>query len=376
MRKVKCRGLDGISRTNISKSQIVNPHFGWRCLLSHPSLIPLVGIVTKKDVITGFDAVCLLPLADLIHDTPPPCHRSSTVESMLHDIGRDLLEGLCYLHQNAFLHRDIKPENVLILNGRACHADFGLATVIPEGPCYNTGEVHTQLYRAPELWDITSPKTSYGPEVDVYAMGVTLTCMYLGTRSMSHGGGMLRLADRSDNPYRSIHKVIDSEPTVPRHALLLMTSHKPSVRPSADEVVRNWTSITQLRNFTSRSRATRSFRKGIHRFKLGDPIKYAKGCKGSPEEVSRECYMVAHLLARKSKQKLADVRNIAAHLVTYDGLAPSTDTWKSLLTLCMGGIPKRMRKVHTHTKDNVYKSNIWRPPKKSINMTNRLSHRK
>jgi serine/threonine-protein kinase len=48
-------------------------------------------------------------------------------------IGRETAEALDYAHRHGVIHRDIKPENILLSDGQALVADFGLARALEGG---------------------------------------------------------------------------------------------------------------------------------------------------------------------------------------------------------------------------------------------------
>ena len=45
-------------------------------------------------------------------------------------IAREIADGLAYAHSHGVVHRDIKPSNVLMSDGHAVIADFGIATAV------------------------------------------------------------------------------------------------------------------------------------------------------------------------------------------------------------------------------------------------------
>ena len=47
-------------------------------------------------------------------------------------LAREVAEALDYAHRHNVVHRDIKPENILLDEGHAVVADFGIARAISE----------------------------------------------------------------------------------------------------------------------------------------------------------------------------------------------------------------------------------------------------
>jgi hypothetical protein len=73
------------------------------------------------------------------------------VDQLLRYFG-EAAEALDYLHSHKVLHRDIKPENILVLQGHAKLADFGLARVLKENRQLMTVTgAGTPPYWAPEI---------------------------------------------------------------------------------------------------------------------------------------------------------------------------------------------------------------------------------
>jgi len=76
-------------------------------------------------------------------------------------IALDITRGLAYLHAENIVHRDIKSMNVLLAEGKACLADFGLARVKTETQAVSTKSSQaagTLRWMAPELF---SPRAAY-----------------------------------------------------------------------------------------------------------------------------------------------------------------------------------------------------------------------
>mgnify|MGYP003694760807 CR=1 FL=1 len=48
-------------------------------------------------------------------------------------IATEVASALNYAHRHGVIHRDIKPENILLHDGRALVADFGIALAAQQG---------------------------------------------------------------------------------------------------------------------------------------------------------------------------------------------------------------------------------------------------
>ena len=96
-------------------------------------------------------------------------------------IARDVAEALDYAHRNGVLHRDVKPGNILLNDGRAVVADFGIALPLHESADARTTEAGLSLgtphYMSPEQADGRRDLTRRS---DVYSLGCVLYEMLAG----------------------------------------------------------------------------------------------------------------------------------------------------------------------------------------------------
>jgi eukaryotic-like serine/threonine-protein kinase len=95
-------------------------------------------------------------------------------------LAREVAEALAYAHRRGIIHRDIKPANILISEGHALVADFGIARAVG-----GDGEAITKTGLAVGTPQYMSPEQATGARdvdgrTDVYALGAVLYEMVAG----------------------------------------------------------------------------------------------------------------------------------------------------------------------------------------------------
>ncbi|MDP3773958.1 MAG: serine/threonine-protein kinase, partial [Gemmatimonadales bacterium] len=97
-------------------------------------------------------------------------------------IAREVADALDYAHRHHVVHRDIKPENILLHDGRALVADFGIALAVSSAGggtrITETGmSLGTPHYMSPEQ---AMGEREITAKSDVYALGCVLYEMLAG----------------------------------------------------------------------------------------------------------------------------------------------------------------------------------------------------
>jgi eukaryotic-like serine/threonine-protein kinase len=94
-------------------------------------------------------------------------------------LAREVAEALGYAHKRGIIHRDIKPANIMLGEGHALVADFGIARATDGGQALTqTGlAVGTPQYMSPEQ---ATGERDIDARADVYAIGAVLYEMLAG----------------------------------------------------------------------------------------------------------------------------------------------------------------------------------------------------
>jgi eukaryotic-like serine/threonine-protein kinase len=203
--------------------------------LQHPHIVPLLTAGRAGDLL-----YYTMPLVEgetlrgrLAREGELPVEQACQI---LAEVAR----ALSYAHRHGIVHRDIKPENILLSEGEAQVADFGIAKAIAvssqgEGLTTRGLALGTPAYMAPEQ---AAAESAIDARADLYALGVVAYEMLTGSPPFS---------ERTPQALMAAHAVRHPEPLTARRpsvparlgALVMRLLEKhPADRPqTADDVL-------------------------------------------------------------------------------------------------------------------------------------------
>ena len=171
--------------------------------LQHPHILPLLDsgeadgllyyvmpLVTGETLRARLERERQLPIADAVR------------------IAREVASALDYAHRQHVIHRDIKPENILLHDGSALVADFGIALAVQSAG----GQRMTQTGLSLGTPQYMSPEQAMGERTidarsDIYALGAVTYEMLAGDAPFL-----------GSNVQAIVAKVLSEKPT-PLHTL-------------------------------------------------------------------------------------------------------------------------------------------------------------
>ena len=130
-------------------------------------------------------------------------------------IATEVAQALDYAHRQGVVHRDVKPANVLLQDGKAVMADFGIALAVDNagnGRLTETGlSLGTPHYMSPEQ---ATGDAAVGPASDLWALGCVLHEMLAGAPPFTGGSPQAVLGRIVTGDARAVS---EERPTVPSH---------------------------------------------------------------------------------------------------------------------------------------------------------------
>ncbi|HET6795684.1 MAG TPA: protein kinase [Gemmatimonadales bacterium] len=211
--------------------------------LQHPHIVPLLAAGEVESGVLFYT----MPFVEgeslrqrLVHEGALPI---ATVIRILGDVAG----ALAYAHKNGIVHRDVKPENILLSDGGAMVADFGIAKAIsasrdPNAPGDGAStlttagiSLGTPAYMAPEQ----GLGGTVDHRADLYAVGVVGYEMLAGRAPFEGRTAQQLLAAHATLSPEPIARQRASVPPALGALVMQLLEKNPADRPqSADEVRR------------------------------------------------------------------------------------------------------------------------------------------
>ena len=194
--------------------------------LQHPHILPLLDsgaadgflyyvmpVVTGETLRARLNRERQLPMAEAVR------------------IAKEVASALDYAHRQGVVHRDIKPENILLHDGQALVADFGIALAVQSAGgarMTQTGlSLGTPQYMSPEqaLGERTIDARS-----DIYALGAVTYEMITGDPPFSGANVQAIVARLLNEKPTALHTLRDTVPVAVEEAVLTALAKLPADR--------------------------------------------------------------------------------------------------------------------------------------------------
>ena len=187
LKKIRMEGeRDGFPITAVREIRLLQH-------LRHDYVVALQEVMVEKNE-------CFMVFEYLSHDLTGLINHPTFSLTTAHKkhLGKQMFEGLDFLHRRGVLHRDIKAANILISNtGQLKFADFGLARFYTKSRQLDyTNRVITIWYRPPEL---LLGETQYGPAVDIWSAACVFVEMFTRKAVFPGEGGEISQLDVTYN---------------------------------------------------------------------------------------------------------------------------------------------------------------------------------
>ncbi len=218
--------------------------------LQHPHILPLLDsgeadtllyyvmpLVTGETLRARLERERQLPVADAVR------------------IAREVASALDYAHRQGVIHRDIKPENILLHDGSALVADFGIALAVQQAGgarMTQTGlSLGTPQYMSPEQ---AMGERSIDARSDIYALGAVLYEMLAGDAPFIGGSVQAIVAKVLNEKPTPLHTLRDTVPESVETAVLTALAKLPADRHATAAAFSTALEVTSATSTTSGAR--------------------------------------------------------------------------------------------------------------------------
>src|SRR4249919_1558239 len=144
---------------------------------------------------------------------------------------KEVASALEFAHKRGIVHRDIKPENILLQDGQALVADFGIALAVQQAGgsrMTQTGmSLGTPAYMSPEQ---AMGERELGARSDVYALGAMTYEMLTGEPPFTGLNSQATVAKVLTESPRPMRPARPSVPPAVEHAVLTALQKLPADR--------------------------------------------------------------------------------------------------------------------------------------------------
>jgi serine/threonine-protein kinase len=197
-------------------------------LVTHPQAVPII----ESGEVDGLYYYVMPYLGESLRQRLDRAGRPSPSEAL--NIIRDVAEVLAYAHARDIVHRDIKPANILLQDGRAVVADFGIAKAI----CASCGPGMTMPGLSLGSPGYMSPEQAFGSadvdaRTDLFSLGCVLYEMLVGGLPIPRPGRPRAERRRLGSIPEEHRRRIDELPRGMEELLASMLAWDPEDRPAS-----------------------------------------------------------------------------------------------------------------------------------------------
>ena len=167
-----------VNNENLKKRFLAEARSMFR--MSHPHVIKVTDLIDEGDTVAFvMEYVDGETLKEYLE------RKGKLTDAEIKDIFSQMLDALCYVHEQNLVHRDIKPSNFMIdKKGKVKLMDFGIAKTLDSNAAEYTQtgtgmQMGTPMYMSPEQITETRSVTA---QSDIYSLGVVLWQMVTGKK--------------------------------------------------------------------------------------------------------------------------------------------------------------------------------------------------